>query len=39
VNVHFVNSIDEALAIALPQDAAEARHDAEEREHVLQNVG
>src|SRR5437868_3917865 len=39
VNVHFVNSIDEALTIALPQDAAEARHDAEEREQVLQSVG
>src|SRR5438270_323802 len=39
VNVHFVNSIDEALTIALPQDAAEARHDAEEREQVLQGVG
>jgi ATP-dependent Lon protease len=39
VQVHYVNSIDEALAIALPHDEAEIRHDAEEREQVLQNVG
>ncbi|HJW99468.1 MAG TPA: S16 family serine protease, partial [Terriglobales bacterium] len=39
VNVHYVNSIDEALNIALPHGEAEERHDAEEREHVLQNVG
>jgi ATP-dependent Lon protease len=39
VQVHYVNSIDEALGIALPHDEAEIRHDAEEREQVLQNVG
>jgi ATP-dependent Lon protease len=39
VQVHYVNSIDEALVIALPHDEAEIRHDAEEREQVLQNVG
>jgi ATP-dependent Lon protease len=39
VNLHFVNSIDEALNVALPHDEAEAKHDAEEREQVLQNVG
>jgi ATP-dependent Lon protease len=38
VEVHFVNSIDEALSIALPRDEAEVRHDAEEREQVLQSV-
>src|SRR5689334_13700182 len=38
VQIHYVNSIDEALNIALPHSAAEARHDAEEREHVLQSV-
>src|SRR5579859_8074855 len=39
VEVHYVNSIDEALTISLPHGEAEIRHDAEEREHVLQNVG
>jgi ATP-dependent Lon protease len=39
VQVHYVNIIDDALAIALPHDEAEVRHDAEEREQVLQNVG
>jgi len=39
VQVHYVNSIDEALSIALPHDEAEAKHDAEEREQVLQQVG
>ncbi|HKR32350.1 MAG TPA: endopeptidase La [Terriglobales bacterium] len=39
VHVHYVNSIDEALSIALPHDEAEAKHDAEEREQVLQHVG
>jgi ATP-dependent Lon protease len=39
VQVHYVNIIDDALAIALPHDEAEIRHDAEEREQVLQNVG
>jgi ATP-dependent Lon protease len=38
VHVHFVTSIDEALAIALPHDEREAREDAEEREQVLQSV-
>ena len=38
VRVHYVNSIDEALGIALPHSVAEARHDAEEREQVLQSV-
>jgi len=38
LNAHYVNSIDEVLTIALPQDDAEVRHDAEEREHVLQHV-
>jgi len=38
LNVHYVNSIDEALTIALPQDEADIKHDAEEREHVLQHV-
>jgi ATP-dependent Lon protease len=38
LRVHYVNSIEEALAIALPQDQHEASHDAEEREHVLQNA-
>ncbi|HWC18456.1 MAG TPA: endopeptidase La [Terriglobales bacterium] len=38
VRVHYVNSIDEALSIALPHSAAEVRHDAEEREQVLQSV-
>jgi len=39
VQVHYVNSIDEVLTIALPHDEAEIRHDAEEREQVLQHVG
>ena len=38
LSVHYVNSIDEALNIALPHGEAEIRHDAEEREHVLQSV-
>src|SRR5215470_4002312 len=38
LRVHYVNSIDEALNISLPHDEAEIRHDAEEREHVLQSV-
>jgi ATP-dependent Lon protease len=38
LSVHYVNSIEEALAIALPQDQHEVTHDAEEREHVLQNA-
>ncbi|HEU5232865.1 MAG TPA: endopeptidase La [Terriglobales bacterium] len=39
VQIHYVNSIDEALSIALPHDETEAKHDAEEREQVLQHVG
>jgi ATP-dependent Lon protease len=38
LRVHYVNSIDEALNFALPHGEAEIRHDAEEREHVLQSV-
>ena len=38
INVHYVNSIDEALAISMPQDEADLKHDAEEREQVLQHV-
>src|SRR5947209_8547638 len=38
LRVHYVNRIDEALNITLPHDEAEIRHDAEEREHVLQSV-
>src|SRR5947209_15323827 len=35
VTVHYVNSIDEALAIALPSSPAEEKQDAAERERVL----
>jgi ATP-dependent Lon protease len=35
VKVHYVNTIDEVLELALPSNEAEARKDAEEREHVL----
>src|ERR1700747_401394 len=35
VNIHYVNSIDEALAIALPHSPHEEKQDAEEREKVL----
>ncbi|MCU1306817.1 MAG: ATP-dependent proteinase [Acidobacteriaceae bacterium] len=35
VTVHYVNSIDEALAIALPHSPAEEKQDAAERERVL----
>jgi ATP-dependent Lon protease len=35
VQVHYVASIEEVLDIALPQSAAQARQDAEAREHVL----
>src|SRR5689334_19341809 len=38
LRVHHVNSIHEALNISLPHDEAEIRHDAEEREQVLQSV-
>jgi ATP-dependent Lon protease len=35
ITVHYVASIEEVLDIALPQTSAEARADAEAREHVL----
>ena len=35
VHVNYVESIEEVLAIALPQSPAEVRADAETREHVL----
>ncbi|MCU1310325.1 MAG: ATP-dependent proteinase [Candidatus Angelobacter sp.] len=35
VTIHYVNSIDEALAIALPHSPAEEKQDAAERERVL----
>jgi len=35
VNVHYVESIEEVLEIALPQSPDEARRDAEAREQVL----
>ncbi len=35
VKVHYVESIEDVLEIALPQSQAEAREDAESREHVL----
>jgi ATP-dependent Lon protease len=35
ITVHYVASIEEVLDIALPQNPAEARKDAETREHVL----
>jgi len=35
VNVHYVNTIDEVLAIALPSDASQAKRDRETREQVL----
>ncbi|HLH08946.1 MAG TPA: endopeptidase La [Terriglobales bacterium] len=35
VNIHYVTTIDEVLEIALPSTPAEAKRDAEEREHVL----
>ncbi len=35
VKVHYVESIEEVLEIALPQSPAEARQDAETREQVL----
>jgi ATP-dependent Lon protease len=38
VTIHYVNTIDEALAIALPTSAHEVKKDAEERERVLTNV-
>ena len=38
VTVHYVNTIDEALAIALPTSPTEEKKDAEERERHLQQV-
>jgi len=38
VRVHFVSTIDEVLAIALPASKQEERRDAETREQVLTNV-
>jgi ATP-dependent Lon protease len=35
ITVHYVSSIEEVLEIALPKTPAEAREDAETREHVL----
>ncbi len=35
VTVHYVNSIEEALAIALPHSKSEERQDARTREQVL----
>jgi ATP-dependent Lon protease len=35
VNIHYVSTIEEVLEIALPSTPAEAKRDAEEREHVL----
>jgi ATP-dependent Lon protease len=38
VNVHFVSTIEDVLAIALPGSRQEERQDAETRERVLSNV-
>ena len=38
VTVHYVSTIDEALAIALPSGPSEEKKDAEEREQHLQQV-
>ncbi|HVP42669.1 MAG TPA: endopeptidase La [Terriglobales bacterium] len=38
VTIHYVNTIDEVLQIALPTSAHEVKKDAEERERVLTNV-
>jgi ATP-dependent Lon protease len=38
VNVHYVSSIEDVLALALPQSQAEVRADAEAREQVLADV-
>ena len=35
VNVHYVSSIEEVLALALPQGPEQTREDAEAREQVL----
>jgi ATP-dependent Lon protease len=38
VTLHYVNSIEDVLALALPASEAEQKKDAEEREHVLQEA-
>ena len=38
VTVHYVNTIDEALNVALPSNPTEEKKDAEEREQHLQQV-
>jgi len=38
VTVHYVSTIDEALAVALPSSPTEEKKDAEEREQHLQQV-
>jgi ATP-dependent Lon protease len=38
VGLHYVNTLDDVLHLALPASEAEARRDAEEREHVLQEA-
>ncbi|MFI5089590.1 MAG: endopeptidase La [Terriglobales bacterium] len=38
VTVHYVNTIDEALAVSLPSSPTEEKKDAEEREQHLQQV-
>jgi len=38
VNVHYVNTIDDVLRLALPASEAEQQKYAEEREHVLQEA-
>ncbi len=38
VTVHYVNTIDEALGVALPSTPTEEKKDAEEREQHLQQV-
>jgi len=38
VNVHFVSTIEDVLAIALPGSRQEERQDAETRERVLSNA-
>ena len=39
LNVHYVKTIDEVLALALPSSAREEKQDAEERDKVLNPVG
>jgi ATP-dependent Lon protease len=38
VNVHYVNTIDDVLQLALPSSEAEVKKDAEDREQMLQEV-